>query len=412
MTGEGPATGGAAPLKRRALAALAASALTLLGVELAVGRFYPVLGQVYRLDPSLLHDTIPGSRRIQPMEPRRLREGDVARVLVEIDGGGFRGRGPLGDGKRVLVLGDSFVMAENVPLESTFVQQLANGLGERLGQELIGINAGRSGYGPDQSLLLLERVMGDVAPDLVVCVLCAHNDLGDLARNKLFRLDAAGGLERCSPRIGARLTDEFARRGERSSALGIRRLVEFWREAPSRRPVDRVPAGTIDLYLAALTAQFDEFFVRGDLEVVSLFEDVYDADGAIRPRSVPVATKAALMTEVLRAMVELAGEQDVPIHFVVVPSAVDVDPGFGIRVDPARFPAYSPEALGRLLVRAVDEAGGVVSDLTQRLREEGTRAWVGGTDIHWNAVGQRIGAGQVAAELASRPEVTNSLGGG
>ncbi len=396
---------------RRLLLSVSAAALTLLVIELAVDRFFPVLGQVYQLDPELLHDTIPGSRRIQPMEPSRLGEGDQARVLVEVGEDGFRGDSERGieGGRRVLVLGDSFVMAENVPLEGTFVRRLAADLEAQLGCAVQGVNAGRSGYGPDQSLLLLQRELDEVAPDLIVCVLCAHNDVGDLARNKLFREEPAGTLVRCAPRLGARLLDEFARRRERSGGLGLQRLVRFWREAPDRRPVDSVPVGTVDLYLAALAAQHDEFFLRGDLEVVSLFEDVFDADVAIRPDSAAVAAKLSLMTAVLRGMVELAAARGIPLHFVVVPSAVDVCPDFGIQVDPARFPSYSPRRLVEQLTRAVVEAGGQATDLSEALRAEGASVWVGGTDIHWNAAGQRVGAARVAADLTGRADVVEAL---
>lgn len=406
---QSPAGGGS--IGRRVLLSVTAAALTLLVIELSVGRLFPVLGQVYQLDPDLLHDTIPGSRRIQPMEPSRLGEGDRARVLVEVGRDGFRGDGERGgDGvRRVLVLGDSFVMAENVPSEGTFVRRLAADLETQLGCPVEGVNAGRSGYGPDQSLLLLQREIDEVAPDLIVCVLCAHNDVGDLARNKLFREEPEGVLVRCSPRLGARLVDEFARRRDRSAGLGLQRLVRFWREASDRRPVDTVPVGTVDLYLAALAAQHDEFFVRGDLEVVSLFEDVYDADVAIRPDTPAVTSKLSLMTAVLRGMVELALTRGVPLHFVVVPSAVDVCPGFGIQVDPARFPDYSPGRLAEQLTRAAVEAGGRVTDLSEALRAGGEDLWVGGTDIHWNAAGQRVGAATVAADLVGRPDVEERL---
>lgn len=402
-----------ATMQRRVLLSLSAAALSFLGVELYVSRFLPVLGQVYRLDPGLLHDAIPGSRRIQPMEPSRLREGDRARVLVGVGPEGFRGQGLADErlGPRVMVVGDSFVMAENVPLEATFVARLAEELSGEPGVEGVveGVNAGRSGFGPDQSLLLMERELEAVDPDLLVCVLCAHNDVGDLARNKLFQLDGDGELVRCSPRLGARLVDEFARRTERASGLGVERLYRFWREAPARRAVDQVPAGTMDLYLAALGAQYDEFFTRGDLEVVSLFEDVYDADVALRPDSPSVRTKLAVMSAVVRSMVELAAARGIPLHFVVVPSAVDVCGGFGIQVDPTRYATYDADQLVRSLLDAVEVAGGVATDLTPVLRSDDGALWVGGTDIHWNAAGQALGASQVAADLWARPEVRSGL---
>jgi len=173
--------------------------------------------------------------------------------------------------------------------------------------------------------------------------------------------------------------------------------------------VDSVPPGTMDLYLAALAAQHDEFFVRGDLEVVSLFEDVYDADVALRPGTPAVTEKLSLMSAVLRGMVALAEARGIPLHFVVVPSAVDVCPGFGIQVDATRFPAHAPGRLSDALLEAASRAGGQVTDLTPALEAGGAAFWVGGTDIHWNAAGQRAGAERVADDLLRRPEVEERL---
>ena len=118
-----------------------------------------------------------------------------------------------------------------------------------------------------------------------------------------------------------------------------------------------MPVETIDLYLQALAAQFAEHFVHRNDEVVSLFEDVYDADVAVRPESPSVQTKTAVLTRVLGEVVALAAERDVPLLFVVIPSAVDVHPAFGIRVDPTRHPGYEP---GRLVAAgAADTAAEV-----------------------------------------------------
>jgi len=398
---------------RRLAIVLCASAISLVGLELAVDRYLPVLGQIYELDPELLHNARPNARRIQPMHASRLREGDVARVLVTTGAEGFRGRSLARPASRprVLVLGDSFVMAENVPLERTFVERLARSLERALGDgtAIEGVNAGRSGYGPDQALLLLRRQLDDVDPDVLVCVLCAHNDLGDLARNKLFRLDENGRLATARPRIGDRMRAEFARRSARARGLGLERLWRFWGERETRRPVNDMPDGTIDLYLTALGAQFAEHFVQRDDEVVSLFEDVYDADVAIAPDSVAVQAKLALMAEILRAITQVAEERRLPLHFVVVPSAVDACPGFGIRVDPLRHPSYSPDHLVTAMGGAVERAGGVATDLTATLRTAGGDRWVGGTDIHWNANGQAASAEAVAADLWNRGDVRRAL---
>ena len=111
----------------------------------------------------------------------------------------------------------------------------------------------------------------------------------------------------------------------------------------------------------------------------------------------------------LRGSAFVAAARGIPLHFVVVPSAVDVCPDFGIQVDPARFPGYSPRRLVEQLTRAVGEAGGQATDLSEALRAEGASVWVGGTDIHWNAAGQRVGAARVAADLTGRADVVEAL---
>ena len=61
------------------------------------------------------------------------------------------------------------------------------------------------------------------------------------------------------------------------------------------------------------------------------------------------------------------------------------------------------------LVAAVSRAGGRSTDLTAVFENGGAGLWVGGTDIHWNAAGQRAGAAQVSAELLQREEVSERL---
>lgn len=390
------------------------AALALVALELAVGRYFPVLGQVYRLDNELLHDAIPSARRIQPMHASRLRAGDTSRVLVRTDAAGFRftGADPVEGAPRVLVLGDSFVMAENVTEDRTFAAQLGAFLGAA-GAPVTVINAGRSGYGPDQELLLLGRDGPALQPDLIVQVLCAHNDLGDLMRNKLFRLGSGGELVRVRPTLGRRMRSLFEERAERAAQPALQRLWAFAQDGDGRRaPVNELPGDTLDLYLQALRAQFEEHVLRRDTEVVSLFEDVYDADVALHPESESSLAKVALFTAVIEATLERAGALGVPIRFVVVPSAVDVDPNFGLRVDRARFPDYEPTRLTEAVTGAITAVGGVAFDLTARFQSaEDPSAWfVGGTDLHWNAGGQRSCAEATAAWLLEDEGVRSALG--
>jgi len=411
----------AAPLVKRLGLSLAVLGAALVAAELAVERWFPVGGVVYRLDAELLHDARPDAARIQPMPRARVGPGDAARVLVTTGPEGMRGPGldPSGERPRVLVLGDSLVMAENVPASSTFVCQLTRALEEELdlpARSLEGVNAGRSGYGPDQSLLLLERRAREIQPSVVVFVLCAHNDLGDLARNRLVALEG-GTFVRRSPGVAPRIVEWF-REGERAASRpALLRLLDALRAGD---PIeDEFRGDPVPLYLAALRQQWDDALAGRPVD--SLFEDIHDVDVALG-MDVSGGAKVALLTGVARGVLgaerspaSFGLERAAPVHFVVVPSAVDVCRPFGITVDPAIHPGYDPEALAAAHVGALRAAGAErIHDLDPPLRAlDGTEElFVGGTDIHWNARGQRWAARLVARRMAADPATRARLRAG
>jgi hypothetical protein len=95
-------------------------------------------------------------------------------VDVRINSRGFRGREwepKQSDRPRILVLGDSYAFGWGVEEEQRFSEVLERGSG---GFEVL--NAAVSGYSTVQELLLLEELVNDVRPDLVLCVFCG-NDL-------------------------------------------------------------------------------------------------------------------------------------------------------------------------------------------------------------------------------------------
>ena len=71
--------------------------------------------------------------------------------------------------RRIVVLGDSLVLAVQVPLQQTFCKQLERRLNGRGGATHYRvINAGVQGYGPVEDALFYERVAARLQPDLVV----------------------------------------------------------------------------------------------------------------------------------------------------------------------------------------------------------------------------------------------------
>jgi lysophospholipase L1-like esterase len=144
--------------------------------------------------------------------------------------------------RRVLVLGDSMVMAVQVPFEQTFGQLLQHRLNQvRPGPERIRvINAGVQGYGPVEQYLFFHHVAADFEPDVVLVVTFVGNDA----------VEAAASATRLDGRPSTVVEDEgrfppwlrrLARRSAAVQFVRIRLFAELGRtgHAPLReRPVD------------------------------------------------------------------------------------------------------------------------------------------------------------------------------
>lgn len=386
--------------------ALAALALALVAANWAIERFYPIRTFVYRLDDELLYTTVPGRERVLVMDERV----GGASIWIRIGNRGFRGADlePADGRPRVAVYGDSFVMASNVAASETFVVRLGEHLSDRYGVEVQTVNAGVTGYGPDQACLKLEREVDELAPSLVVFVLCATNDFGDLLRNKLFRIDEEGGFERFHPTFGKAVLDDFAQKEAESRRPALVRLYRQRREVREQRRAREVEHDFlaergmkkppyIRWYLEGARQEFEEVAVRHDPNVVSLWQDYYDADVAIYPDSPSARYKRLLMQGVLTRLRDACAARDLPLVVVVAPSAVDLVDDFEIHVRPDMWTSYDPERLTSLLVELLEGLGVPRVDLYGPFRDSdpGT-LFVGGDDFHWNALGQDLGARLVA----------------
>jgi hypothetical protein len=179
--------------------------LPLVLLELALRQFGPFLPGDYRLGVEREFDPVLGWRNI-PGFRGGARTSEFA-VQVAINSTGLRDEEipyarPLG-GRRILVLGDSFVAGAHVSLEQTMSKQLQRLLREpdRLGPIEV-VNAGVAGYGQAQEYLFFETEGYKYWPDLVVVVVFLGNDLIDNIRDSdgrfrrpQFDLDAEGRLE-------------------------------------------------------------------------------------------------------------------------------------------------------------------------------------------------------------------------
>ncbi len=113
--------------------------------------------------------------------------------------------------KRIMIFGDSTAVGRAVPEATSIHRQLQQQLVQR-GIDAQVINAGVEGYATDQALLLLQRLLPQYRPDVVVHVVCT-NDFGGNAvdhaygmRKPVFRLSPDEQLTLTRPGAEAVIT--------------------------------------------------------------------------------------------------------------------------------------------------------------------------------------------------------------
>jgi hypothetical protein len=136
---------------------------------------------------------------------------------IAVNAQGVRDDEPLGpkpaNERRVLVLGDSLVLAVQVPLAETFCKELEQRLNARGGiDHWRVINGGVQGYGPVQEWFYFDKIGAAFQPDVVLIVAFVGNDAIDAA-------DAAAGLQLGRPVEDQQPTLSQMRRLVRSSIV-------------------------------------------------------------------------------------------------------------------------------------------------------------------------------------------------
>jgi len=167
------------PSRRLALFAaimLATFALFEAGLRLAGGaEAAPVFQQLFLQDPAM------GGYRLRPGARAHFRTADFE-TDIAINSSGVRDREippkPPGE-RRIVVLGDSLVLAVQVEMQETFCALLERRLNaERKADEptIRVVNAGVQGYGPVEELAFFDRVVRTFEPDVVLVAVYVGND--------------------------------------------------------------------------------------------------------------------------------------------------------------------------------------------------------------------------------------------
>jgi len=388
----------ASALLPRVLLALAGGALAAAAAEALLRRVAPERPSLYSPDPAALF---------------RLRPGTTARyhypwmapgeeVEVKVNSRGFRGP-ELPDrktGRRVVVYGDSFIEARSTRLEDTFPARLEAALRERRAGPVEVVNAGVSGYGPDQVLARLDAELGELQPDLVVLGLYAGNDWGDVVRDQLFTLDAGGRLRPGSPVLDGALRSALEeRRGWRALAT-VRAVSRLYAELGAPAPASAAETATTEAVLRDCEQEYADAFRRPG-RVTNLFRDHYDADVCVRPRSDSAAYKRRLMAAVLAEAGRRAAARSVPLLLVAIPAGSDVVPNHPHRIDGARFPEYRPAALTDAMGEITARLRLPLVNLFAPFHERRDRQLYYPIDGHWNAAAQALAARLTAERITA-----------
>jgi len=315
---------------------------------------------------------------------------------VEQNEQGFRGPAYGPDrrrARRLVVLGDSFVWGFGVEEDELFSAVLARSTGAEV------INAGVSGYGPDQCFLSWQEHRATWRPDEVVLFVTLANDLDDIASTErygyakpAFRLGADGSLQ----------------------PTGMPVPVVDWAAASRPMPVrlKQSRLGAILDHSALFTLATDALarsaWAGPPLEAAGLVPSG-GADSPLvqdmRPASRAVEEEWRLLGAIVRALQEDVGRRGARLTVVAIPAADEVyDDRWERRVAHARIEpgvVLDRTEAGRRLVALAGEAGARAIDLLPELRRAGLsdRRLYYAVNHHWTAAGHRLVAGVLASPL-------------
>ena len=180
---------------------------------------------------------------------------------------------------RIMVYGDSFIMANNVDQSETIPAQMNQ---RRADYDIL--NFGVSGYGPDQLLLRAREEVPRFNPSLLVLSVFAGNDLMDLLSNEIFIETDSGEVVR-------------------SSSNAVTRALPFLRTEMLLRMV----------FMKRFLPEDTETMLRNTLvfdETVHLSELDEQQQHVI----------GALLTHVLSQWKALAAQEQIPLRVLVIPS--------------------------------------------------------------------------------------------
>jgi hypothetical protein len=277
---------------------------------------------------------------------------------------------------RILLLGDSFMEALQVPADSMLATLMERDLTRATGRPVEVINGGVSGWGTGDELRYLTRYGLAYHPDLVVVAMTLHNDISDNLRREWYTMQN-GVLADRDPQPMSR--SQFKVLEMKAFVATHLQLYQLWRRVRHGRETRQLGE--------ALNSHVVELFtVPSPPDIVLGWQLTDRLLGSIRDSSKAVGSQMAVVLLPLRY--QLA---DTTFAGFVKHAAVPPD----------RMGMYQPQTMIR---RMVDSLHVPAIDLLPAFQQ-----WTAARkpplyldwDGHWNDAGHRLAADVVVKELVA-----------
>jgi hypothetical protein len=234
-----------------------------------------------------------------------------------------------------------------------------------------------------------------------VVAVFAGNDFGDLLRDKLYRLDTNGQIERNMPILGEALREDFLASAG-LSRIQIVRAVQVayrqWRSPQTAHTLEpTASAGSASVLLPHRIAEYNSYVLDGDNVVRNLLADEYDADVSLEPESASARYRVLLMDRVVNRIHDIVVRHGAHLLLLIIPESCDVTE----RCDASRlrrsYSGYRPAGLTSALEAIAQRQGLVFLNLFEPFRQHVDDELYYRFDQHRSPAGQLL-----AARLSTR----------
>ncbi len=279
----------------------------------------------------------------------------------------------MGEGRRVLILGDSFSLES----EGSFADLLREHLAAK---GIVTLNLARSGSGPQAYLEMFRRYGQRFQPDLVIVNFFAGNDTSDT----LYNIDRYEGYEQETKRLISKSYVGSLLLEMRARMITRRRLaaIEAYRKEDSEPSIGDVP---------------NPFFLELSLHHPDYFQTnlLLDSRGARRSWEANEESLLAIST--------MAAAASSAVLMNILPSTVQVNEshyaffeGLGFTLDPEFLSSNLPQDL---LMQFCERNRIPCLDLLPHFREHRDQEFYEPNDNHWNDKGDRFAFDLVRQEV-------------